>query len=462
MKELRMKLSEKYMEMSEYFNTAFDFFKYFFKKEKKWVFSIVILNIMSQIIGLFSQNDLDLYEILSAVISIVASLLSLFVMKKIVKTIEEKTEISYWKMWLKSILYFLVIIAITLPLGILIGILGVIFFMSNIKMLSTVITILIVAAFSITALYYTLYFTPLYLTRDIGMSDAFKYNLHLSKGNRLRMFIPTFMIGTINLSIIGVSFLLFYFIRLGFTYNPMIQNTILIIMIIIIGSFLSFISLYSMVLNIIIYLNVEYMDLDKKEKMESENNENTTNNNTFLEYYGEEGDLNFRKGDQTDADSITEILEKAKIEIRNMGIEQWQKGYPNRNIVLEDIYKGNSYVLEKNGEIVAVATLTFEKEEPYTNLSEGTWLTDGEYGVIHRIAVDSQFKNRGYSSELLKKLEEVAKEKGIYSIKVDTHEGNGSMRRLLEKNGYIYCGVVYLDKEPEMGQKRIAFEKVLN
>ena len=31
MKELRMKLSEKYMEMSEYFNTAFDFFKYFFK-----------------------------------------------------------------------------------------------------------------------------------------------------------------------------------------------------------------------------------------------------------------------------------------------------------------------------------------------------------------------------------------------------------------------------------------------
>ena len=62
---------------------------------------------------------------------------------------------------------------------------------------------------------------------------------------------------------------------------------------------------------------------------------------------------------------------------------------------------------------------------------------------------------------ILKKLEEVSKEKLVYSIKIDTHEDNKPMQRLLEKNWYVYCGIIYLDKEPSIGEKRMAFEKVL-
>ena len=46
-------------------------------------------------------------------------------------------------------------------------------------------------------------------------------------------------------------------------------------------------------------------------------------------------------------------------------------------------------------------------------------------------------------------------EKGVPSIKVDTHENNIPMQSLLKKNGFEYCGVVYL----EDGGKRVAFEK---
>ena len=96
-----------------------------------------------------------------------------------------------------------------------------------------------------------------------------------------------------------------------------------------------------------------------------------------------------------------------------------------------------------------------------SDISEGEWLTDIDYAVIHRIAVDSELKNKGYASKFLNKLEEIARKNGRFSMKIDTHHENMPMKRLLEKNGYTYCGVIYLDKGVEIGDKRIAYEKRL-
>ena len=43
------------------------------------------------------------------------------------------------------------------------------------------------------------------------------------------------------------------------------------------------------------------------------------------------------------------------------------------------------------------------------------------------------------------------------SIKVDTHKDNISMQKLLRKNDFKYCGIIYL----EDGSERIAFEKLI-
>lgn len=54
-------------------------------------------------------------------------------------------------------------------------------------------------------------------------------------------------------------------------------------------------------------------------------------------------------------------------------------------------------------------------------------------------------------------MEELCLSKGVHSIKIDTHEENISMQRLLKKNKFQYRGVIYL----EDGNKRIAFERTL-
>ena len=169
----------------------------------------------------------------------------------------------------------------------------------------------------------------------------------------------------------------------------------------------------------------------------------------------------FRKTEKKDVAGVLKIIESAKERMENMGLDQWQNGYPNENSIREDVDKRISYVMEENGEILGTSVLTFEKEDVYENMKEGKWLSDGEYAVIHRIAVSENNKNKGVSGEILKKLEKICIEKGIYSTKIDTHEENEPMKGFLKKNGFLFCGIIYLDREPDLNAKRVTFEKIL-
>ena len=169
----------------------------------------------------------------------------------------------------------------------------------------------------------------------------------------------------------------------------------------------------------------------------------------------------FRKTEKKDVVGVLKIIESAKERMKNMGLDQWQNGYPDENSIMGDVDKGISYVMEENGEILGTSVLIFEREKVYENMKEGKWLSDGEYAVIHRIAVLENNKNKGVSGEILKELEKICTEKGIYSIKIDTHEDNEPMKGFLKKNGFLFCGITYLDKEPDLNAKRVTFEKIL-
>lgn len=56
--------------------------------------------------------------------------------------------------------------------------------------------------------------------------------------------------------------------------------------------------------------------------------------------------MNFRKSTFDDVDKILEIIEKAKIELNKLGLDQWQNGYPNKEVIENDVKLGISYVLE--------------------------------------------------------------------------------------------------------------------
>ena len=167
--------------------------------------------------------------------------------------------------------------------------------------------------------------------------------------------------------------------------------------------------------------------------------------------------MKFRKTIIEDINNIMKIINEAKEYFRKNKINQWQNGYPNRDTIYTDIKNNSSYVLESKNEILATAMVSFEEDKTYRNIYNGEWVNNGDYAVIHRIAVSEKSKGNGVASTIIKEVENLCKENKVNSIKIDTHKDNISMQKLLAKNDFKYCGIIYL----EDGSERIAFEKII-
>ena len=163
-----------------------------------------------------------------------------------------------------------------------------------------------------------------------------------------------------------------------------------------------------------------------------------------------------RKSLKEDVKDIMKIINRAKEFLKENGVDQWQDGYPNNETIERDILNNDSYVVLKDNNIVATLAISFDGEKTYDVIYDGKWLSNGKYAVIHRIAIDNEYRGTGVSSYILQKVYEICLDNNIHSIKIDTHEKNIPMQKLLKKNDFKYCGVIYL----EDNSKRIAFEKV--
>lgn len=157
-----------------------------------------------------------------------------------------------------------------------------------------------------------------------------------------------------------------------------------------------------------------------------------------------------------DVEKIIKIIDQAKAYLKSKGIDQWQHGYPNEIDVVEDINNGHGFVLDIDG-VVGYAAIIYGHDENYDYIEDGNWLNDDEYGVIHRICIDDSLKGKGLASEFFEFAKDIALKKHIYNLRVDTHPENMSMQRLITKNGFTKCGIVYMyDKT-----SRYAYQKVL-
>lgn len=169
--------------------------------------------------------------------------------------------------------------------------------------------------------------------------------------------------------------------------------------------------------------------------------------------------MNFQKANMKDVDTIMQILSDARGRIGRLGIDQWQYGYPTRDIIIEDVNLHRAFVVrDDDGSVCAVFTMLDNGEPTYEKIYDGEWIADGKpYIAIHRIAVAGDKLKRGIGSQVMAWCEIQAKEIGYASVRIDTHEGNAPMRGLLEKNGYKHCGTIYLAD----GQTRFAYEKAV-
>lgn len=162
-----------------------------------------------------------------------------------------------------------------------------------------------------------------------------------------------------------------------------------------------------------------------------------------------------RKAIPEDAENIWVILRQAIARRKADGSNQWQDGYPNPEVIARDIEREIGYVLEYDARVIGYTAILINDEPEYAKI-EGSWLTDQDFVVYHRVAISEEHAGQGFSYELLQHIEVYARKQGIYSLKADTNHDNGPMLRIFKKEGYTYCGKVYF-----RGSPRLAYEKVL-
>lgn len=167
--------------------------------------------------------------------------------------------------------------------------------------------------------------------------------------------------------------------------------------------------------------------------------------------------MEFRKALKSDLENIMRIIKHGQEYLRDQGVNQWQDNYPNMEVIEMDIDKGYSYVVEEQNEIVATTALSFDGEITYEKIYEGSWISNQDYCVIHRMAIHKEKRGKGISYFMMESIDSICNINGIRSIKVDTHRDNLPMQQYLQKNGFKYCGVIYLST----GDERLAYERVL-
>lgn len=166
-------------------------------------------------------------------------------------------------------------------------------------------------------------------------------------------------------------------------------------------------------------------------------------------------DHKFRKASLDDLAQIWDILQQGIARRKKDGSSQWQDGYPNPEVIKNDIEKGAGFVLTEEDTIIGYCAIMINDEPEYAKI-EGKWMTDDDFVVFHRIAISDSHSGKRLSMKIFEFIEEFALRNNIYSIKADTNYDNIAMLKIFERMGYVYCGEVYF-----RGSARKAFEKVL-
>lgn len=161
-----------------------------------------------------------------------------------------------------------------------------------------------------------------------------------------------------------------------------------------------------------------------------------------------------------DLERMCEITKMAKNQLQRMGLDQWQKGYPSREVWIQDIEEGCAYLAVEDGQILGVFAFQTTPDISYGEIN-GKWLTDGDYASMHRVCVADESKGRGVAGQMFAHGFSMARDLGFAAVRIDTHPGNAPMRRALEKAGFLACGEIRLKGGCEDGDPRIGFEKIL-
>lgn len=141
-------------------------------------------------------------------------------------------------------------------------------------------------------------------------------------------------------------------------------------------------------------------------------------------------------------DTLTDFYDKVTAELEAaVNYPKWKRGvYPGRESIQTAIENGVQYICTVEGKAVGAFILN---QDAQGNYAAGEWtkeLQDGEYMVIHTLAVLPDYARQGIGRAMIEYAIERAGSRGYKAIRLDVVPDNLPARKLYEKAGFIFAG----------------------
>ncbi len=134
-------------------------------------------------------------------------------------------------------------------------------------------------------------------------------------------------------------------------------------------------------------------------------------------------------------DRVVEYLDS------HINYPKWMyKEYPSESYAKTMTDEGHQYIGEEDGKIIAAFVLNDDPEGDYNKAKWSRQLQDGEYMVIHALAVEPKLHGSGLGKEIVGFCIDNAKNHGYKAVRLDIVPGNVPAKHLYEGFGFNYIG----------------------
>ena len=149
---------------------------------------------------------------------------------------------------------------------------------------------------------------------------------------------------------------------------------------------------------------------------------------------------------QLNVDNIEDaylIIKDVISSMRKQGIDQWDEFYPDKPVIMKDIYLNQAVGYFDGGNLVAYMALNDEYAPEYDSIK---WNTNGSALIVHRLSVISVKQGQGIAWNMMLYAEQYALENNYSTVRLDAFVMNSIANRLYIKMGYDKTGTIELRK----------------
>lgn len=144
---------------------------------------------------------------------------------------------------------------------------------------------------------------------------------------------------------------------------------------------------------------------------------------------------------QADFEAVAQLYREVVRHLEShINYPKWSITHPSRQYIRDSIAHERQYLCTVDGTAAGAFVLSADPEGDY---AAGDWsvpLHEGEFLVVHALAVSPEFSRRGIGTFMVEQILQIARRQGFRAVRLDVVPDNVPAARLYESAGFTYAG----------------------